>query len=384
VSPPTAGGNGAGPLPPAERGADGARILLAEDDAASARILRSILEQVGYQVTLAPDGETALRMLDADGAPDLLLLDWMLPGVSGLEVCHLARERWDALRLPILMVTARTDPESVYAAFDAGASDYIAKPFRGAELRARLAAHLRTRRQAEERAAMEEHLRERDKLFTLGLLAGGVAHDLNNPLAVISAHAQLLLRRQSAEEDAEGLREILTAVERCRRIAGGLLGFARRQPLELGPVDTAGVLRSTLEMREARLTAAGIEVAMDVAGDLPPVRGDAHQLQQVFLNVLVNAEQALAEGGRTFRVTARRADEYGPQVVIEFCNDGPPIPADQLPRVFEPLFTTKPTDEGTGLGLYICQRIVSEHGGEITVRSQPGETCFEIRLPGME
>jgi hypothetical protein len=171
------------------------------------------------------------------------------------------------------------------------------------------------------------------------------------------------------------LREILTAVERCRRIAGGLLGFARRQPLELGPVDTAGVLRATLEMREARLTAAGIEVAMDVAGDLPPVRGDAHQLQQVFLNVLVNAEQALAEGGRTFRVTARRADEYGPQVVIEFCNDGPPIPADQLPRVFEPLFTTKPTDEGTGLGLYICQRIVSEHGGEITVRSQPGRAA---------
>ena len=95
------------------------------------------------------DRRIDVRVIDEQGPFDLLLLDWMLPGVSGLEICHLARARWDPLRLPILMVTAKTDPESVYAAFDAGANDYVGKPFRGAELRARIAAHLRTRRMME-------------------------------------------------------------------------------------------------------------------------------------------------------------------------------------------------------------------------------------------
>jgi two-component system, NtrC family, sensor kinase len=360
-----------------------AQILLAEDDPVAARILRSILEQVGHRITVAADGETALRILDEEGAPDMLLLDWMLPGVSGLEVCHRARQKWDALRLPILMVTARTDADSIYAAFDAGASDYIAKPFRGAELRARIGAHLGMRRLGEERAEMEEHLREREKLFTLGLLAGGVAHDLNNPLAVIGAHAQILQKRLGDGEHAESLGEILAAVERCGRIAGDLLGFARRQPLARGPVDAGGVLRATLGMREARLAGSGVGVLLDVAADLPPVIGDAHQLQQVFLNVLVNAEQALAEGGRTLRVSARREDAPAPWLVVEIANDGPPIPPPQLPHVFDPLFTTKPSDQGTGLGLYICRRIVTEHGGEVTVQSDSGETCFRIRLPGV-
>jgi signal transduction histidine kinase len=359
-----------------------AQILLAEDDPVAARILRSILEQVGHRITVASDGETALGILEEQGAPDMLLLDWMLPGVTGLEVCHRARQTWDALRLPILMVTARTDADSIYAAFDAGASDYIVKPFRGAELRARIGAHLGMRRLAEERAEMEEHLREREKLFTLGLLAGGVAHDLNNPLAVIGAHAQILQKRLGDGEHAEALREILAAVERCGRIAGDLLGFARRQPLARGPVDAGGVLRATLGMREARLVGSGVGILLDVAADLPPVIGDAHQLQQVFLNVLVNAEQALAEGGRTLRVTARREDAPEPWLVVEIANDGPPIPPPQLPHVFDPLFTTKPSDQGTGLGLYICRRIVTEHGGEVSVHSDPGETCFRIRLPG--
>lgn len=359
----------------------GEHVLIAEDDAAAARVLRLLLEQAGYRVTLAPDGEQALRILDEQGAPDLLLLDWMLPGVSGLEICHVARQRWDALRLPILMVTAKTDPESVYAAFDAGASDYVGKPFRGAELRARIDAHLRTRRLVEERARMEAHLRERDKLFTLGLLAGGVAHDLNNPLAVISAHAQILLRRAADEESAEQLRDILGAVDRCSRIVGDLLNFARRHPAELGPVDVADVIRATLGMRERKLATSGVDVQVEIPEDLPLVAGDWHQLQQVVLNVVVNAEQALGERGGTLRVTARTKEGPEPAVAVEIWNDGPPIPPEVLPHIFDPLFTTKAGDEGTGLGLFICRRIVHEHGGRMDVRSGDDGTAFAIRLP---
>lgn len=358
----------------------GERLLIVEDDPASARILRQILQQVGYTVSLAETGNGALALLEEQGPPDLLLLDWMLPGVSGLEICHWARARWDPLRLPILMVTAKTDPESVYAAFDAGASDYVAKPFRGAELRARIAAHLRTRRMMEERRRLEAHLLERDRLSTLGLLASGVAHDLNNPLAVISAHAQILVRRAPDEATEGQLREILDAVERCRRIAGDLLGFARRHPAERERVDVGEVVRATLELRRRDLEAHGIRTSMSIASPLPPVMADAHQLQQVFLNIVVNAEQALRERGSVLDVSAA-PDPDGESVSVRFHNDGPPIPSEALPSIFDPFFTTKGRDEGTGLGLAICRRIVQEHGGEITVDSGAAGTRFTIRLP---
>ena len=363
-----------------ERGR-GEHILIAEDDPGAGRVLRLLLEQTGYRVTLAADGETALRILDEQGAPDLLLLDWMLPGVSGLEICHSARQRWDALRLPILMVTAKTDPESVYAAFDAGASDYVGKPFRGAELRARIGSHLRTRRLWEERERMEGHLRERDKLFTLGLLAGGVAHDLNNPLAVISAHAQVLKRRAQDEETREQLAGILSAVDRCSRIVADLLNFARRHPVERGPVDVGEVLAETLGMRERQISTSGIDLRVEVDDGLPTIEGDRHQLQQVFLNILVNGEQALRERGRVLRVRATRVTDPVPAVTVEFWNDGPPIPPDVLPHIFDPLFTTKPGEEGTGLGLFICRRIVREHGGWLDVASGADGTAFTVRLP---
>jgi signal transduction histidine kinase len=363
-----------------ERGR-GEHILIAEDDPGAGRVLRLLLEQTGYRVTLAADGITALRLLEEQGAPDLLLLDWMLPGVSGLEICHSARQRWDALRLPILMVTAKTDPESVYAAFDAGASDYVGKPFRGAELRARIGAHLRTRRLWEERERMESHLRERDKLFTLGLLAGGVAHDLNNPLAVISAHAQLLQRRAQDAETQEQLAGILSAVGRCTRIVADLLNFARRHPAERGPVDVGQVLAETLGMRERQISTSGIDLRVEAEDGLPRIEADPHQLQQVFLNILVNGEQALRERGRTLRVGTRRVEEPVPSVVVEFWNDGPPIPPDVLPHIFDPLFTTKAGEEGTGLGLFICRRIVREHGGWLDARSDAEGTAFTVRLP---
>ncbi|HEX8246407.1 MAG TPA: response regulator [Longimicrobium sp.] len=358
----------------------GEHILIAEDDPAAARILRQILQQIGYRVSVAEDGTRALRFLEEEGPPDLLLLDWMLPGVSGLEICHLARQRWDPLILPILMVTAKTDPESVYAAFDAGASDYVAKPFRPAELRARIAAHLRTRRMVEERRRMEDHLRERDRLSTLGLLTSGVAHDLNNPLAVISAHAQILLRRSPDEATTSQYREILDAVERCRHIAGDLLGFARRHPTERAPLDVGEVVRATVELRRRDLELHGIRTSLAIDEGIPRIVGDRHQLQQVFLNIVVNAEQALRDRGKRLDV-AVEVDEKHEAVTVRIGNDGPPIPPDALPHIFDPFFTTKTRDEGTGLGLAIGRRIVQEHGGEITADSGPAGTTFTIRLP---
>jgi two-component system, NtrC family, sensor kinase len=364
-----------------------ARILIAEDDGSAASLLEALLSRVGYEVAVATDGAEALRMLEAGPPPDVLLLDWMLPEASGLDICKLVRAKWDPLMLPILMVTAKADADSIAEAFAVGVSDYLAKPFLGAELRARVAAHLRIKQLIEERARIDEHLMEREKLSALGLLVSGVAHDLKNPLGGISGYAQLLLEEEHDPQKVESLRRIMDEVQRCDRIVGELLSFARRHPPERAHIDVGQVLRSTVELRERQLQSWGLRTRVDIAPELPTVFGDPHQLQQVFLNIMINAEQALRDSGETLQISAgravpstRRPDGSG-WVALTFYNDGPPIPPDVLPRIFQPFFTTKDEDEGTGLGLSICQRIVREHGGEMDVESGTDGTTFRVFLP---
>jgi signal transduction histidine kinase len=372
------------PPPPPPRAA---RILIAEDDGSTASVLETLLGRVGYEVAVASDGGEALRMLEEGPPPDILLLDWMLPEASGLEICRRVRERWDPIMLPVLMVTAKTDAESISSAFAAGASDYLTKPFLGAELRARIAAHLRVKHLLEERARLDEHLMEREKLSALGLLVSGVAHDLKNPLGGISGYAQLLLEEEDDPTKVDSLRRILDEVQRCDRIVGDLLSFARRNPSERSEVDVARVLRDTVELRERQLQSTGLRTRVEIQPGLPRIRGDAHQLQQVFLNILINAEHALRDGGETLQVTAAiappstRRPGDSQWIALSFYNDGPPIPAELLPRIFQPLFTTKGKEEGTGLGLAICQRVVREHGGEMDVESGSDGTTFRIFLP---
>lgn len=355
---------------------------MVEDDAAAADVLATHLATVGHQVTLAATGTEAMRLLADAPLPDLLLLDWMLPGMSGLEICRAARERWAPLDLPILMVTARTDSRSLSAAFEAGASDYLTKPFLGLELRARVALHLGLRRMAVERRRFDELMLEREKLSVLGLVASGVAHDLNNPLGGIAGITQLLLEEEDDPRTTSLLKRVLSEVQRCNRIVGDLLSFARRNPRELQEVDLLEVLRKTIELREHALRDGGFTVELDLPDRCPGTEGDEHQLQQVLLNIILNAEQALHEGGGRLFLRLRTVTEReGEFLSLEVGNDGPPIPAEVLPRIFDPFFTTKRASEGTGLGLAICHRIVREHGGTIQVSSDERETVFEIRLP---
>ncbi len=359
-------------------------VLLVEDDEAAAGMLEVLLDNAGYDVTVLRDGPSALQRLEELPSPDIVLLDWMLPEMTGLEVCRRVRARRDHLTLPVLMVTARADAASIAAAFDAGANDYITKPFLGAELRARVAAHLRIKQLSDERRAMDEHLMERDKLATLGLLVSGVAHDLSNPLGGVSGWAQLLLEQETDPDRMHALQGIISEVRRCNRIVADLLAFVRRQAPERLDVDVGEVLASTLELRDRQLRQAGVLPKLSLEPGLPSVVGDAHQLRQVFVNLLVNAEQALRDSGSTLRISAERrpGGNGGPDwLAIHFYNDGPPIPPGLHSRIFDPFFTTKARDEGTGLGLPICRRIAREHGGDVLVESGPDGTTFTVLLP---
>lgn len=232
-----------------------------------------------------------------------------------------------------------------------------------------------------ERVRLQAQLAQTDKLAIIGQLAAGVAHEINNPLTVIMANAQLLQRRISPQQTE--LREmadlIIQAGERATQAVRDLLDFARRERFEVGEVDINASLRRVLALIRHEFLANSIGLTFLPDESLPPVIASQDQLEGVWLNLLLNAIDAIHPGpGHIHITTCHIAD----QVQIVFADNGHGINPEQLPHIFEPFFTTKGPGRGTGLGLSVCQQIIARHGGEIRVWSQPGVgTQFTIILP---
>ncbi|MDM0008177.1 PAS domain-containing protein [Variovorax sp. J22G73] len=238
------------------------------------------------------------------------------------------------------------------------------------------------KRSAEELARQREALHQREKLAALGSLLAGVAHELNNPLAVVVARAVLLEEQGDANTRAMAAK-IRVAAERCARIVRSFLGMARQQPPERGPVALHEVVAAALDMTAYAMRTSGVEVVLDEAGDLPPILADADQIHQVLLNLLINAQQALQDQPPPRRIRLRtRHDAAANRVCVTVSDNGPGIPPALRTRVFEPYFTTKPTGIGTGVGLAVSLGIVEAHGGELTVDSPAGGgAVFDMALP---
>ncbi|VTU39681.1 hybrid sensor histidine kinase/response regulator [Variovorax sp. PBL-E5] len=238
------------------------------------------------------------------------------------------------------------------------------------------------KRSAEELARQREALYQREKLAALGSLLAGVAHELNNPLAVVVARAVLLEEQGDAGARAMATK-IRVAAERCARIVRTFLGMARQQPPERGPVAMNDVVSAALDMAAYAMRTSGVEVVLDPCDDLPPILADADQLHQVLLNLLINAQQALQNQPGPRRVLLRtRHDRAAGRVCVTVSDNGPGIPEPLRVRVFEPYFTTKPTGIGTGVGLAVSLGIVEAHGGELTVECPPGGgAVFTMALP---
>ena len=222
------------------------------------------------------------------------------------------------------------------------------------------------------------------KLSAVGQLVSGVAHELNNPLSVVIGYGQLLKGKVLPPELRGPIDLIVAQGERMAKIVQGLLLFSRQRKPERAPVNLPSVIEQTVALRTTRLRLSGIRVISEHAPDLPPAEGDVHQLQQVFLNLLLNAEHAILSAGRgdTIRIrTGTRAEGGRHWVVVEFEDNGPGIAAEVMPRIFEPFFTTKKVGEGTGLGLSVSYGIVQQHGGRLTGESVPGRTVFTVELP---
>jgi PAS domain S-box-containing protein len=247
-----------------------------------------------------------------------------------------------------------------------------------------IARDITERKQSEEQFQRQrDALYQSEKLATMGQLLAGVAHELNNPLAVVMGQASLLSQSVRNKRQMERAEKIVQAAERCARIVNNFLALARQRSPERQVVQVNRVVREAVELLAYPLRVDNVEVEWDLAAEVPTLWADAHQLHQVIVNLVSNAHQAMREVPGPRRLTvATGASAEGRRVWVEVQDTGPGIAAELEGRIFEPFFTTKPPGVGTGLGLSLCQGIVEGHGGWIGVmRGVEGGAVFRVELP---
>jgi two-component system NtrC family sensor kinase len=232
-----------------------------------------------------------------------------------------------------------------------------------------------------QREHMEEQMSQTEKLTSLGLLAAGVAHEVNTPLAVISNYIQMLAKQMPESDPRHSIIEkIVKQTFRASEIVNNLLNFSRTGAAEIANVDVNHVVEETLSLVAHPLKTSQIQVVKNLGDGLPAVRGSANKLQQVFLNLFLNARDAMPSGG----ILEVRTSAHNGSVEIEVVDTGAGIPREHINRIFDPFFTTKSSGRGTGLGLSVSYGIIKEHAGKVDVRSAPGKgTSFHVELPAV-
>ena len=410
------------------------RILLADDNADMRDYICRLLGE-RYHCLTADDGRQALDALRRR-RPDLLLTDIMMPNLDGFGLIKAVREDPGLRDLPIIVISARAGEDSSVEGLVAGADDYLVKPFSARELIARVdgalamarvrrevgealreseerlsrlnlslesivaertreleSANEELRAEANERAKIEQALRQSQKMDAVGKLTGGIAHDFNNLLQVIGGNLQLLTREVAGNVTAEQrLRNALAGVSRGSKLASQLLSFGRRQPLAPKVVNLGRFIRGTDDLLRQAL-GDGVEIETVVAPDLWNTLVDTSQVENALLNLAINARDAMNAHGR-LTIEAGNAslnDEYaarnadvrpGEYVMLAVSDTGCGMTPEIMAQVFEPFFTTKPEGRGTGLGLSMVYGFVKQSNGHVMIYSEPGAgTTIRIYLP---
>lgn len=343
------------------------------------RNLRLVMEAVPDAIAVvARDGRTlemnvpAARLLGSEVEPDGLrsVFDFVIP-----DAARVMRENLEAA---FAGEVRRFEVPIVRPDGTRGMSSVLCAPVREAGQTGRV---LLLARDITDLRRAEAQLQQADKLAAMGQLVSGVAHEINNPAAIISGFAQTLLLDDLRPEQRDMIKMIYDEATRIGRITSNLLAFARAGGRERSLVDMNDIVRRTFALRAYHLSTVNVTVNLELDASEPKVWGNGSQLQQVLLNFLINAEQALVTVP-TERAITLRTRSAGETVTMECADTGPGIPADIRDRIFDPFFTTKGEGVGTGLGLSICYGIAHDHGGRITVESEPGRgAMFAVTLP---
>ena len=390
------------------------RILVVDDEALIIRMLHEMLK-TRYELLVATSGEEALALAVA-ATPELILLDVGLPDLNGYEVCRQLRDNPVTREIPVIFLTNHDERREILRGFDAGGKDYVLKNAGIMELMARIDTHLQLHRQQTALvAALEQNLIQNDKMASLGHLAAGVAHEINNPMGYISSNLCILaeyfdqivgydrFRQELADgepssparetiagrrttqkiedilkDGADLIKESLEGAERVMKIVLGLKNFSRTDTLECETVALTSCLENALTIAHNELKyVATIRREYE---SLEDVLCHPSQLSQVFLNLLVNAGQAIVtpEMGE---IVLRSWDDAA-FVYASVSDTGKGIPKIIKDRIFDPFFTTKDVGKGTGLGLSISIGIIKKHHGELLMESDDGKgTTFTVKLP---
>jgi len=357
--------------------------------AAFARLFHAVHEGV-YIGTIGPDGtstiaanphvklilgygsetpDSEVRPFDSDRFPDAQSRDTLLDRLSsdGSIVNYLVRLRRADQAFVWLELTARAESAAGMLRVEALIRDVTER-----------------KKLDDETRDLYHQLLQAEKMAALGQTVSGVAHELNNPLATILTWAERLSQKTTLEPAVRrGLEVILSESERAARIVRNLLMFARKRQTTRAMVDINQVIRETLALRSYEQRVTNVTVIDALAAGLPKIFADAHQVQQVLLNLVINAEQAmLSSHGRGVLVVRTWHDAERECVILEINDDGPGIAEDVQGKIFDPFFTTKEVGKGTGLGLTVAYAIVNEHGGRIRLESHPGAgASFFVELP---
>jgi signal transduction histidine kinase len=377
--------------------ASGGTILIVDDMPANLEVVTSHLERQGYRAVVALSGDEGIERAEYV-QPDLILLDIMMPGIDGFEICRRLKAGDRTRAIPVIFMTALSDTTDKLAGFAAGAVDYVTKPLNGAEVLARIESHLALyalRRQlAAQNAQLQQEIAVRAEAEAalqrsnteFEQLAYVASHDMQEPLRKIASYLQLLSQRYQGQLDADADEFIGYAVDGAKRmqaLINDLLAFSRvgTKAKPFAPADCGLIVKTALADLQFAIEDAGARV--DV-GDLPMVLGDATQLSQLFRNLISNAIKFRRDEPPVVRVTSERAEAFWRFTVGD---NGIGIAAEYFERIFVIFQRLHGRSQyaGTGIGLAICKKIVERHGGQIEVRSVEGEGSeFAFTLPALQ
>jgi signal transduction histidine kinase len=375
-----------------------AYVLIVDDDTASRNTVAALLSPAGYRLRFAASGEEALAAVGQE-VPDLVLMDVMMPGLDGFEVCRRLRVLLREDSIPIILITALDGRKDIVRGLEAGADDFLPKPVYGAELRARVRNLLKVRAyyqllasQRDSALATVDMLRQQllqaDRLATLGTFAAGVSHELNNIGQVLrSALESPLTAAESgagpeAKTEAMATREALTHVSHhLTELARTILRIARPSGEALQETELGQTLKEVRDMLRLTGRTRHAQVVLELAQAPCLIRANPVHAQQVFLNLISNAADAVVDRPEPLIEAGVRARPDG-RIEAWVQDNGPGIPPELITRIFEPFFTTKPAGAGTGLGLPVVKQIVESWGGQILVQERSGGgTRMVLDLP---
>jgi two-component system sensor histidine kinase/response regulator len=364
-------------------------VLIVDDDPMVRRVLKAILAREGYDLAFAASGSEALARLD-ELVPDVILLDVMMPGMDGFQVCQRLKtdERWR--HIPIILVTALSSKKALVCGFDAGADEFLSKPVNDLELRARVRSMLRIKKQYDELEATL-HLRED--------LAHMTMHDMGNFLTSITVLSELLLKRSTiapdtiAPEYVEEIEEIHTLVQRLNSFLNDMLIAAKMEAgkliLNRSPVDMNQLALAVEKNHSAIAQARGINLIIDLPEEPRPVPLDANLFQRVLDNLIANALKFSPPGSTVTLCVEYPQAKTGPQsqeprVRIQVLDEGPGIAEDHRDRIFNKFEIVALKRKGVsqfGLGLAFCKMVVEAHGGRIFVgANKPRGAVFTVEI----